>query len=101
MNNNDQWFEPGQKVMRVSDNLASDCTKLGLPYDSPEFGEVLCVTECWSAWDINHVSFVGYPATYDLGQKIGFWTNNFRKVEEIKLCVEALKKAKPREKQEA
>lgn len=79
---NDQWFEPGDKVMRVA----------SAPIIMPEtdFGIVLCVDRCEyiSSRSYSRVFFVGIPSPTGYGHL----ANNFRKVEEIQLCVRAAKK---------
>ena len=91
MNNNDQWFEPGQKVMRVAVDRPIPSMK---NWDERVgFGEVFCVSIFLEDKGFNWIELVGFDDIY--------LASNFRKVEEIKLCVEALKKAKAPAKQEA
>lgn len=95
---NDQWFSPGDRVMRVSSAAA-----LGFPYRAkiPEsgFGKILCVAGCWqtaSGW--NAVKFVG---VLNSSPDIGFLAACFRRVEEIRLCVEAAKRMRQPVEEEA
>lgn len=93
---NDQWFNPGDKVMRVS---RGNPFRLGYfvpaPKDAVE-GEVYCVTQCWKAtqgWNL--VLFTGFPIEFSSnGELCGFLAANFRRVEEIQLCVNAVKQIK-------
>lgn len=92
---NDQWFEPGEKVIMVSDTIED-----GIQYDeasSPEIGPTYCVSNFWTDPDgDNWIQLVGFkyePASayfYEQGEL----ARDFRKVEEIKLCVEAVRKVK-------
>ena len=91
----DQWFEPGDKVMRVSGNPEG-----GSIYKTdrrkPRYGEVLCVEDFYEGPQFNAVMFVGFGGwAYDgLGRPIGWRASCFRKVDEIKLCVEAVEKGR-------
>jgi hypothetical protein len=93
MNTNEQWFQPGDKVMRIA--YAAD---LGLNSanvavnPATDFGIVLCVEHCWRPRlaPCNAVDFVGvFPKS---NESRGFAAACFRKVEEIKLCVRAAEK---------
>lgn len=89
MSNNDQWFEPGDKVMRVA-----YAEELGLPSNGrrlpeTEFGKILCVSYC--------TVFEGYTVGHFVGIEGFEHTDCFRKVEEIRLCVDALKHSKSQE----
>lgn len=87
MNTNDQWFEPGDKVMRVRDSSAPE----GNPHTP--FGKVFCVEKCWALHGHNVMTLVGIdPSPYKR-----YSTEKFRKVEEIRLCVDALKHSKTQE----
>lgn len=94
MRNNDQWFNPGDKVMRVNEAVI-----LGLPYNrlpthpATDYGKVLCVDRCFPEHSGNAVLFIG------LKGKV-FYARCFRKVEEVQLCVRAAEKMKTREAQE-
>lgn len=94
MNKNDQWFEPGDKVMRV--RLTSGLPHAVTSKDSllVEFGKVYCVERCWLfKYGYNVVTFVGLPHVYNpSGSPKGWVASNFRRVEEIQLCVNAAKK---------
>ncbi len=60
------------------------------------FGIVYCVRDCWRS-GTGHVIFsiVGIPEVLrPNGSKCGWVTANFRKVEEIQLCVKAEEHAK-------
>lgn len=89
---NDQYFNPGDKVMRVSrGNPFRPGFFIQAPKDALE-GVVYCVSACWKskqAWNL--VDFVGFPPELDSnGNQRGFIAANFRRVEEIKLCVNAV-----------
>jgi len=92
---NDQWFQPGDKVMRVAGN-----TKNGSIYPTnrrkPRYGEILCVEDFWEGPNYNVVMFVGFGGwAYDhRGWKVGWPASAFRKVDEIKLIVEAVEKGR-------
>jgi hypothetical protein len=88
MNTNDQWFEPGDKVMRVSYPEDIGLVATGYRPIETHFGKVLCVDDCWTGNGFSAVSFVGVPDPWDRG----FYACCFRKVEEIKLCVRAAEK---------
>jgi hypothetical protein len=89
MNTNDQWFEPGDKVVRVT-TVAKSLPGVkwkplpGGPW--APYGRVMCVSACWNDGKRNRVYFVGVPEAH------GFLAACFRKVEEIKLCVRAAEK---------
>jgi hypothetical protein len=86
MNTNDQWFQPGDKVMRV----AFAAWDFGLPTEGVDYppetekGKVLCVAACTTHGKYNFVRFVGVVGFY--------YACCFRKIEEIKLCVRAAEK---------
>ncbi len=95
MDTNDQWFEPGDKVMRVAlaSLLGLPVTDLG-PQRETDFGRVLCVERCWRVAGQNWVTFVGVPN----GPNEAWYACCFRKVSEIKLCVSAVnRKREPNE----
>lgn len=95
MNANDQWFVPGDKVMRVSGNPAGAAI---YPTNrrKPKYGEILCVEDFWEGPEYNVVMFVGFGgwAYTKNGGKIGWRASCFRKVDEIKLIVEAVEKGR-------
>lgn len=84
MNTNDQWFEAGDKVMRVS-----NWNPGGLVDGSKEkpFGHIFCV-------EYSFQSCVGMNGVKFVGVQIPALASNFRRIEEIKLCVEAAAKMK-------
>lgn len=89
---NDQYFEPGDKVMRVTagDKLfPRDIFFGGNGLTSVPYGAVVCVS--WFEADAiaNRVAFSGIDRV--------FLAACFRKVEEIKLCVNAVKSVKQKE----
>ena len=95
---NDQVFQPGDKVMLVAREMSPGAESHGPhPNGSIEYSRVYCVTHCWwsPAFSEHRCALVGYPPgpINPDGTPIGFRTANFRKVEEIKLCVEAVRKA--------
>lgn len=65
----------------------------------PKFGEILCVEDFFEWPRFNAVMFVGFGGWREYnGLKCGWRASCFRKVEEIKLCVEATKRTlKPKE----
>lgn len=84
--NDDQWFEPGDKVMRVFLS-----TELGLPGVGPPIlssSTVYCVESCdqdadgWNAVTLVGIDDGGLP----------FYAACFRRVTEIQLCVRAAKR---------
>ena len=91
--NDDQWFSPGDKCMRVS-----NACELRLPHNDilpkgSETGKVVCVVEFKDNYPIpNFVRFAGFEGW--------FYAANFRRVEEIQLCVKAAEQMKAPKKQE-
>lgn len=84
MRNDDQWFEPGDKVMRVEYAETLGLINNGITPPETEFGRVLCVTHCTDIPRFgNVVRFVG------IEDGLGFYACCFRKVSEIQLCVRA------------
>ena len=98
---NDQWFEPGDKVMRVAYDvppLEQVAIYPAIPsLDLIPYGKVFCVESCYQTRVGPRMRFVG---VLEPPESIGIYTNNFRKVEEIRLCVEAAKRVKETELQE-
>lgn len=95
---NDQWFQPGDKVMRVCcfDDVTGrqSCHPL---VPETDFGKTLCVESVCKGPRGNRVFFVGIQSL----SGIGWLAACFRKVEEIKLCAAALKVIKAPQPQEA
>jgi hypothetical protein len=89
----DQVFQPGDKVMRVSGNRP-DGVVMKYERTCPQYGQVYCVEDFWRGPRFNVVMLVGFGGwRYDShGRKVGWVASAFRKVEEIKLCVEAVRK---------
>lgn len=88
----DQWFNPGDKVMRVaySPQLGAIPGLRILPLvPETDFGNVLCVEICWEDRGVNRVKFVGIELDSDHGWRAAC----FRRVSEIRLCVEATKRS--------
>lgn len=94
MRKDDQWFEPGDKVMRVSNNTGGGAIKDGSGL--APFGKVFCVVDCCGSEHGNLINFAGIL----LPKNHGFRAANFRKVEEIQLCVRAAEAMKTPKKQE-
>lgn len=94
MKTNDQWFEPGDKVMWVS--VTDDPQYPVVRWDDGlESGRVYCVSEFWTDDDRNWINLSGFDAEYsEDGCRVAWFAADFRRVEEIKLCVEAAKKIK-------
>lgn len=90
---NDVYFSPGDKVMRVSSEsgpITVECRN-----GSPQFGVVYCVEDFYEGPQFNVVMLVGFGGwVWVPGYKhpAGWRATAFRKVEEIKLCVEAIKR---------
>lgn len=84
---NDQWFEPGDKVMKVSNcNLGKNIH----PQGSTQMGKVYCIEACWRGLHCNAVNFIGFDQIFGVrGLRLGWPAQDYRKVEEIKLCVKA------------
>lgn len=83
----EQWFEPGDKVMRVAylEDIFPDKKSCG-SHPQSGFGIVLCVASCWAGEDgWNRVLFIGI-ATHP-GKR--WLAACFRRVEEIQLCIRA------------
>lgn len=91
---NDQWFEPGDKVMRVGGNGTGYPQALHkCPNGAPQLGKVYCVSECWRGLYTNLITLTGFDPVIDkLGRKVGFPAFAFRKVDEIKLILSAIQK---------
>lgn len=89
MKNNDQWFEPGDKVMRVKASDYEEWQRM------TPFGKVFCVKDCWICLSDGRptMRLVGLEEHTSL-------TERFRKVEEIQLCVRAAEAMKNPKKQE-
>lgn len=84
----DQIFSPGDKVARAL-HEGPDHLEDGIN-DAP-FGVVFCVELCFSSPWGDAVTFVGLEDA--------FLANNFRRVEEIQLCVSAAKHFKQPQKE--
>lgn len=97
---NDQHFEPGDKVMRVSRNNLSGRLKPA-PMDA-EDGKIYAVEKVWERKGMHFMKLCGFPPHFGKnGVELGFACMNFRRVEEIQLCVQAARAAKKQDKQEA
>ncbi len=83
MKTDDQWFEPGDKVMRV-DNSNLPTTHFGDGSTDAPFGKVFCVEHCQERLHFNSVTLIGVCGC--------FLAKNFRRVSEIQLCVRASKR---------
>jgi hypothetical protein len=95
MRTDDQYFQPGDKVMRVA--LSWQIPGLKVRPDASldprtDFGRVLCVSHCCKRPRMagNRVFFVGIEGRRRPAQ--GWCAACFRKVDEIKLCVAAVKR---------
>lgn len=85
---NDLPFKPGDKVMRVSEKSSV----IGLSHSLPEllpYGRTFCVKDCYPTYAGPRMQLVGIELPF---MSIGIICDNFRKVEEIRLCIEAVKK---------
>ena len=91
-NVSEQYFNPGDKVMRVGSISLRPIDRSILKRQPPQFGEILCVERCWKNGRHNYVMFAGFGAPYysSKGYEIGLIAQNFRKVDEIKLCLAAV-----------
>lgn len=66
-----------------------------IPNTDAKYGEVYCVSDFWTTDGYNWINLVGIPSTFDeWGRPCGYLAMEFRKVEEIKLCVAATKRIK-------
>lgn len=90
MKTNDQHFEPGDKVMRVSHAQEMGLEVTVGAHPKTGFGVILCVLECFEADGFNWVRFVGIPCAHDEA----WYARCFRCVEEIKLCVHAAERTR-------
>lgn len=90
---NDQWFEPGDKVMRVGSGNTPGAEIVPFePKLKPSFNQVFCVSACWKGKLSNLVDFVGSDGPFFKGNlRVGWPARHFRKVDEIKLCIAAVK----------
>lgn len=87
----EQFFQPGDKVMRVATISRRPVGPEYAPKRVPQFGEILCVEDCWGTTIGNQVMFAGFGGPYFFnGRKTGWQAEAFRKVEEIKLCLAAV-----------
>lgn len=86
----DQFFIAGDKVMRVTPNACPG----NVPYDGPppRMGVIYCIEDFWEGPQFNVVMLVGFGGfRYDeIGRPVGWRATHFRKVEEIRLCHEAV-----------
>jgi hypothetical protein len=95
MNTNDQWFEPGDKVMKVlsRDELSVIFPKMHRLGIKISRRKVYCVSACWRGSKCNLVNFVGITnSTMPNGQPRGFPALAFRRVSEIQLIIRASKR---------
>lgn len=100
---NNQIFQPGDKVIMV-DDVSSNCPCWHVNGQYPEKGELYCVSDFIASgchvragnklglllW--NAVNLCGIAPPLWNGVPIGWCACNFRKVDEIKLILEAFKK---------
>jgi len=87
----DVIFKPGAKVMRVGSE-SSPTRTAPIQTRVPQFGEILCVSECWKVEGGYQCMFAGFGGPYYFnGLKTGWRTRNFREVEEIRLCLSAVR----------
>lgn len=92
MRPDDIYFKIGDKVMRVNPNHAYGEVKCAHGY--PVMGQVYCVSDFWEGPTFNVVMLVGFggftiaPNGY---YPMGWRATYFRKVEEIRLCLNAVK----------
>lgn len=95
-NKQDQWFQPGDKVMRVSRVKMPGGTAHPYPDQDAQEGKIYCVSHCWvGGHGRNVILLVGLPVHHrPNGEPRGWFAANFRKVEEIKLCVAAVQRVK-------
>lgn len=92
MRTDDQWFQPGDKIMLVSHKTYGEVAK-DYKGAKPKMGVIYCVEDFFEGPQFNVVMLVGFGGWHWEGNyKCGWFAGNFRKVEEIKLCVQALNK---------
>ena len=103
MRTDDQWFKPGDKVMRVS--VAPVKPRKAVVCEKPvELGTVYCVSDFYEGPEFNAVMLVGFGGFRRVRGNpypVGFEARAFRKVEEIKICVAAANHAKAPQQTEA
>jgi hypothetical protein len=94
MRTDDQYFQPGDKVMRVA--IVTQIPGVRVRADAAldprtDFGRVLCVSHCCKHPRMagNRVFFIGIISEREPDQ--GWRAACFRKVDEIKLCIAAVK----------
>lgn len=82
---NDQWFEPGEKVTRVARAHPGPFQYPFGMHPETDFGKVLSVSDCKHLHGSNRVWFTGIKANTQWG-----WpARNFRRISEVQLCVKA------------
>lgn len=96
MRTNDQYFKPGDKVMRVG---CGDYQGHAFTCDvtTPQYGVVYCVEDFYEGPQFNAVMLVGFGGWRRKPGNpypIGWEAKAFRMVEEIKLCVKAVERMK-------
>lgn len=84
MNKNDEYFKPGDKVVRVNDGVPSEKHHPLEGRSPPKYGKVYCVEDFWEGPCFNIVMLVGCGGwVFDCwGRKIGWRASAFRKVKE-------------------
>ncbi len=100
MRKSDQYFEVGDKVMRVEPRSMPGTYPHEGPF--PKMGVVYCISDFWEGPEFNVVMLVGFGGfRYDaLNRPIGWRAVYFRKVEEIKICLQAVAKIETKKPQE-
>lgn len=95
-----QYFNVGDKVARVENNPGDPGAPSSMK-DTP-LGVVLCVSETARFADgTQGVAFVDFPKMVLSHTEWWYSANDYRKVEEIQLCVRAAEKMKTSEEVEA
>ena len=89
------YFKPGDKVMRVNPgHRPGNYPGNDIP-GFPQMGQVYCVEDFYEGPQFNAVMLVGFGGwrrhPID-GSPVGWRAADFRKVEEIKLCVAAVQR---------
>lgn len=96
MRNDDQWFRVGDKVMRVGSHRPDGNLLTNYTGGIPQYGQIYCVEDFWEGPQFNVVMLVGFGGWRidPWGRKVGWCATAFRKIDEIKLCIEAANKIK-------
>ena len=92
-NKTNHWFNPGDKVVRINEkppDILPNNLEIGV--GCAPYGKTMCVEYCKyiEEYKSNWISFVG-------GDDYEYYSNNFRTVDEIKECLEAVRDVRKQE----